>query len=90
MKQIDLDSQVVSGTEHIMTILTTVIFIIFLVSLWRTLRGFFILKMIRKNADNKEFTKKIISKLNASAKNDFVMFSPVMVLCLLALIYRFM
>ncbi|EDQ2485013.1 hypothetical protein ZW22_004532 [Salmonella enterica subsp. enterica serovar Oranienburg] len=89
MKQVDFDSQFGSVTEHMITVLTAIIVIMFLISLWRTLRGFIILKMLKKNADNKDFTTLQVSQLKTSAKIDFIFFSPVLIICLLGLIYLF-
>lgn len=90
MRQVDFDSRFESVTEHTITILTSLIVIIFLISLWRTTRGFFILKIIKKNADNRDFTKEIVSQLRASAKINFIIFTPPLIACLLALIYLFL
>ncbi|MGC4874363.1 hypothetical protein [Providencia huaxiensis] len=89
MEKIDFDSQFGSVTEHMITVLTAIIVIMFLISLWRTLRGFITLKMLKKNADNKDFTTLQVSQLKTSAKIDFIFFSPVLIICLLGLIYVF-
>lgn len=87
MEKFDFDSTVGSSTEHMIKFLTAIIVIMFLVSLWRTIRGFIILKMLKENTDNKDFTNLQVSQLKTSAKIDFIFFSPVLIICLLGLIY---
>ncbi|EBL9679061.1 hypothetical protein DO315_24525 [Salmonella enterica] len=89
MENTDFDSIVGSGTEHILNVAVIILFVLFLLSLWGVLRGFFILKIINKPSLKPEIAKEDLQLLKVKAKIMFFIFSPVFVMSVVALIWYF-
>ncbi|TNV09126.1 hypothetical protein FH968_23465 [Buttiauxella sp. B2] len=89
MESQNFDSIVSSGTDQILNVTVIILIVLFLISLWGVLRGVFILKYIKQPSLNEEITKEEAHLLKVQAKTMFFIFSPVLVMSVIALIWYF-